>query len=75
MSSESYNSRFGGARRLYGQPVTNRLEQAHICIIGIGGVGSWCAEALVRSGVGEITLIDLGRYLCHQHQSPDSCAG
>ena len=51
--------RFGGIARLYGQQGLERLQQAHVAVIGIGGVGSWAAEALVRSGVGEITLIDL----------------
>lgn len=45
--------------RLYGQAGLERLRQAHICIIGIGGVGSWSAEAIARHGIGEITLIDL----------------
>lgn len=51
--------RFGGIARLYGEQGLQRLQQAHMAVIGIGGVGSWAAEALVRSGVGEITLIDL----------------
>lgn len=51
--------RFGGIARLYGMQGLERLQQAHVAVIGIGGVGSWAAEALVRSGVGEITLIDL----------------
>lgn len=51
--------RFGGIARLYGEQGLQRLQQAHVAVIGIGGVGSWAAEALVRSGVGEITLIDL----------------
>ena len=55
----SYSSRFGGTRRLYGQQVSDALLNAHICVIGIGGVGSWAAEALARSGVGAVTLIDL----------------
>lgn len=59
-SNESdYLRRFGGITRLYGQAGLNKLRQAHICIIGIGGVGSWSAEAIARHGVGEITLIDL----------------
>lgn len=53
------NQRFGGVARLYGQDKTTQLQQSHIVVIGIGGVGSWSAEALARSGVGEITLIDL----------------
>jgi tRNA threonylcarbamoyladenosine dehydratase len=51
--------RFGGTQRLYGTELTNQLVQSHICVIGIGGVGSWVAEALARTAVGEITLIDL----------------
>ncbi len=53
-----YNNRFGGISRLYGQQGLDTIKQSHICVIGIGGVGSWTAEALARSGVGEITLID-----------------
>lgn len=51
--------RFGGIERLYGAGSLARLEKAHACVIGIGGVGSWAAEALARSGVGRLTLIDL----------------
>ena len=51
--------RFGGIARLYGVAGLARLQAAHVCVIGIGGVGSWAAEALARSGVGAITLIDL----------------
>jgi len=50
--------RFGGVQRLYGQKAFEKLKVAHVCIIGIGGVGSWSAEALARSGVGQLTLID-----------------
>ena len=50
--------RFGGVRRLYGAGSLERLERAHVCVIGVGGVGSWTAEALARSGVGRLTLID-----------------
>ena len=53
-----YNERFAGIQRLYGMNHADQIRQAHICIIGIGGVGSWAAEALARSGVGHITLID-----------------
>jgi len=45
--------------RLYGPQALTRLQQAHVCVIGIGGVGSWAVEALARSGVGRLTLIDL----------------
>jgi tRNA threonylcarbamoyladenosine dehydratase len=51
--------RFGGVQRLFGSEGRNRLHQAHIAIIGVGGVGSWVAEALARSGIGRITLVDL----------------
>ncbi len=57
--NEKFNQRFGGIVRLYGVAGAEALCRAHVCVIGIGGVGSWAAEALVRSGVGEITLIDL----------------
>lgn len=53
------NQRFGGTQRLYGQQQTDILQQAHICVVGIGGVGSWIAESLARTAVGQITLIDL----------------
>ncbi len=51
--------RFGGVGRLYGQAGSAALRHAHVCVVGIGGVGSWAAEALARTGVGRITLIDL----------------
>lgn len=54
-----YSLRFGGIRRLYGQKGANTLQKSHFSVIGIGGVGSWVAEALARNGVGQITLIDL----------------
>lgn len=56
---DNYQQRFGGIGRLYGQAALERLRQAHICVIGIGGVGSWAVEALARSGIGKLTLIDM----------------
>ena len=50
--------RFGGIARLYGQQALERFRSAHVCVLGIGGVGSWAAEALARSAIGRITLID-----------------
>ena len=50
--------RFGGIERLYGAAGFQNLQQAHVAIVGIGGVGCWAAEMLARCGVGEITLID-----------------
>lgn len=54
-----YSLRFGGISRLYGEHGASILQQANFCVIGIGGVGSWAAEALARNGIGNITLIDL----------------
>lgn len=51
--------RFSGIARLYGEQGLARLRAAHVCVIGIGGVGSWVVESLARSGVGEITMIDM----------------
>ncbi|MGY8832693.1 MAG: tRNA threonylcarbamoyladenosine dehydratase, partial [Pseudomonadales bacterium] len=51
--------RFAGIARLYGRQGAERLAAAHVAVVGIGGVGSWAAEALARSGVGEISLFDL----------------
>ena len=51
--------RFGGVQRLYGERALERFKTAHVCVIGVGGVGSWIVEALARSAVGELTLIDL----------------
>lgn len=57
--SFDHERRFGGVARLYGTDGAARLHSAHACVVGIGGVGSWSAEALARCGVGRITLIDL----------------
>jgi tRNA threonylcarbamoyladenosine dehydratase len=51
--------RFGGIERLYSAAGLERLRQARVCVVGIGGVGSWAAEALARSAIGSITLVDL----------------
>ncbi len=51
--------RFAGLARLYGVQGAQRIAQAHVAIVGIGGVGSWAVEALARSGVARLTLIDL----------------
>lgn len=59
MSSDDYSFRFGGIQRLYGQRASEALRQSHIAVAGLGGVGSWAAEALARSGIGTITLIDM----------------
>jgi tRNA A37 threonylcarbamoyladenosine dehydratase len=51
--------RFGGVARLYGQDGLLRLQSSHVCVVGIGGVGSWAVEALARNAIGRITLVDL----------------
>ena len=51
--------RFSGMERLYGVEPARAMRQSHVAVVGIGGVGSWAAEALARSGVGRLTLIDL----------------
>ncbi len=56
--SESWEYRFSGVQRIYGKTVAERLPSAHALVMGVGGVGSWAAEALVRTGIGNITLVD-----------------
>lgn len=57
--SDAWLRRFAGIGRLYGQKALMLFARSHICVVGIGGVGSWAAEALARTGIGTITLIDL----------------
>lgn len=59
MTNPDVERRFSGVARLYGEAAYRRLQAAHVCVVGIGGVGSWCAEALARTGIGRLTLIDL----------------
>lgn len=54
-----YEQRFGGVGRLFGAVGLQQVRAAHVCVIGVGGVGSWTVEGLARSGVGALTLIDL----------------
>ena len=54
-----FERRFGGLARLYGAAGAQRIRQAHIVVVGLGGVGSWAAEAAARSGVARLTLVDL----------------
>lgn len=54
-----FERRFGGIARLYGDAALARFTGAHVCVIGVGGVGSWVVEALARSAIGRITMIDL----------------
>lgn len=55
---EEYDRRFGALARLYGTAALPHLKSMHVCVIGLGGVGSWAVEALARTGVGRLTLID-----------------
>lgn len=59
MTGDDFHFRFGGIERLYGRRALERFRHAHIAIVGLGGVGSWAAEALARSGIGTLTLIDM----------------
>ncbi len=59
MHEVDFSRRFGGVSRLYGEAGLAKFQAAHVCVIGIGGVGSWAVEALARSAIGKITLIDL----------------
>jgi tRNA A37 threonylcarbamoyladenosine dehydratase len=54
-----FERRFGGLARLYGVDGAARIRAAHVAVVGIGGVGSWAVEALARSGVGALTLVDM----------------
>lgn len=53
-----YEEKFGSLARVYGEDALALMGQSHICVVGIGGVGSWVIEALARSGVGQLTLVD-----------------
>ena len=61
MAEQQLNAerRFGGLNRLYGEGSVDLLQQTHVMVAGIGGVGSWCVEALARSGVGMLTIIEM----------------
>ena len=59
LQDDEYERRFAGAAKIYGEGSFQHYEQSHVMVIGIGGVGSWAAEALARTGIGELTLIDM----------------
>ena len=58
MLNENWTERFAGIDRLYGAGALSRFAGCHVAVVGLGGVGSWLVEALARSGVGRLTLID-----------------
>ena len=57
-TNTNQNRRFAGVARLYGEAGLQVFEKAHVLVAGLGGVGSWAVEALARSGIGELTLMD-----------------
>lgn len=59
MTEPDHERRFGGLRRLLGQQAAQKVFDGHVVVVGIGGVGSWAAEALARSGMGRLTLVDM----------------
>lgn len=71
------DERFSRCALLLGEDAINRLRRSHVAVVGLGGVGSWCAEALCRTGVGELTLVDqdtvsvsnLNRQACALHST------
>tara|TARA_B110000444_G_scaffold259487_1_gene303359 strand:+ start:490 stop:1239 length:750 start_codon:yes stop_codon:yes gene_type:complete len=81
MIKESYDfeRRFGGVARLYGEEKLEIFQRSHICVIGIGGVGSWVVESLARHGIGKITLVDMDHIaesnINRQIQALDSTIG
>jgi tRNA A37 threonylcarbamoyladenosine dehydratase len=54
-----YENRFGGLERMFGDDYLQKAQRAHVCVVGIGGVGTWAVESLARSGIGKLTLLDL----------------
>ena len=58
MATVDLDRRFSGLDRLWGTTRAESVRRAHVVVVGVGGVGSWCVEALARSGVGHLTLIE-----------------
>lgn len=59
LQDDEYERRFAGVAKIYGEHAFHHYEKSHVMVIGIGGVGSWAVEALARTGVGELTLVDM----------------
>ncbi|MDN5512287.1 tRNA threonylcarbamoyladenosine dehydratase [Acinetobacter sp.] len=59
LEDDEYDRRFAGVEKIYGDEAFRQYEHSHVMVIGIGGVGSWAVEALARTGIAELTLIDM----------------
>ena len=59
LQADEYDRRFAGVAKIYGDDAFTYYEKSHVMVIGIGGVGSWAVEALARTGIGELTLVDM----------------
>ncbi len=59
LQNDEYDRRFAGVAKIYGEEEFQHYENSHVMVIGIGGVGSWAVEALARTGIGELTLVDM----------------
>lgn len=59
LQDDEYDRRFAGVAKIYGDDSFHHYENSHVMVIGIGGVGSWAVEALARTGIGELTLVDM----------------
>ena len=59
LQNDEYERRFAGVAKIYGEDEFQHYENSHVMVIGVGGVGSWAVEALARTGVGELTLVDM----------------
>ena len=59
LQDDEYERRFAGVEKIYGDEAFRQYEHSHVMVIGIGGVGSWAVEALARTGIAELTLVDM----------------
>ncbi|MEQ1370046.1 tRNA threonylcarbamoyladenosine dehydratase [Acinetobacter schindleri] len=59
LQDDEYDRRFAGVAKIYGDDSFHHYENSHVMVIGIGGVGSWAVEALARTGIGEVTIVDM----------------
>src|SRR5690554_5020856 len=59
LQDDEYDRRFAGVAKIYGEDSFQYYANSHVMVIGIGGVGSWAVEALARTGIGELTLVDM----------------